>query len=45
MVKIKTGRFAGCIGTFVVDNEFISLFDEITQMWYIVPISVGYEVI
>jgi hypothetical protein len=45
MVQVKTGEFKGFIGSLFCDNELISIFDEITQIWYTVPVSVGYEVL
>ena len=45
MVQVKTGEFAGKIGTFFLDNEMISVFDDVSQTWYVVPASVGYDIL
>jgi hypothetical protein len=45
MVQVKSGEFKGLIGSLFCNNEFISIYDEVTQIWYTVPVSVGYEVL
>jgi hypothetical protein len=45
MAKIKTGKYAGQIGTFFMDNELISVFDKTSGMWVVVSVSVGYEIV
>lgn len=45
MIQVTSGPFMGRIGSLFCDNELISIFDDVTQIWYTVPVSVGYKVL
>ena len=43
MVKVTTGTYAGSTGYLILDNEYMSVYDERTQIWVTLPIACGYE--
>lgn len=46
MIKVKNGPLKGCIGSLVLDNEMMFVFDKTTQVWFTISVlAYGYEVL